>query len=347
LNSFLLVAETSYWKRPIQERLRAIVMNIQPPALRESAQTPANALNGEASLHFQAVRSGINWIFAITFAGFHLGALAALFYFSWPAFGVFLVVWVLAQNVGIGMCYHRLLTHRGYSIPKWLEYCLATCGTLALQGGPIYWVAVHRMHHRYTDKGGDPHSPRDGKWWSHMGWILNGTLRNETKALKQYAPDLAQEPYYVWLNMYHWIPLTVVGLSLFAVGGWSWLLWGAVLPATIGFHVTWMVNSVTHLWGTRRFPTNDDSRNNALVALLTGGEGWHNNHHAHPVSARHGLAWYEIDVNYYGIRLLKTLGLASRVKTANLKSACEERSMPISRITVGNSTGEGSPKAMA
>ena len=321
-------------------------MNTHATSHREYAQAPANALTAEASLHSQAVRSGVNWIFAITFAAFHLGALAALFYFRWSAFAAFLVVWVLAQNVGIGMCYHRLLTHRGYSTPKWLEYCLATCGTLALQGGPIYWVAVHRMHHRYTDKGGDPHSPRDGKWWSHMGWILNGTLRNETKALKQYAPDLARERYYVWLNKYHWIPLTVVGLSLFAVGGWSWLLWGAVLPATIGFHVTWMVNSVTHLWGTRRFPTNDDSRNNVLVALLTGGEGWHNNHHAYPVSARHGLVWYEIDVNYYGIRLLEKLGLASRIKTANPKSAFEERSMQASRLAVGTSMGEGSHRAI-
>jgi len=111
----------------------------------------------------------------------------------------------------------------------------------------------------------------------------------------------------------------VVGLSLFAMGGWSWMLWGAVLPVAIGLHVTWMVNSITHLWGGRRFSTSDDSRNNLLVALLTGGEGWHNNHHAHPVSARHGLAWYEVDVNYYGIWLLKTFGLANHVKTASLK----------------------------
>jgi len=299
------------------------MMQLQPPLLQQNAQAPAMALNNETPPLSQAMRSGTNWIFAITFATFHLGALAAFFYFRWPALVVFLVLWVLAQNVGIGMGYHRLLTHRGYSTPKWLEYFITTCGTLALQGGPIYWVAVHRMHHRYTDKKGDPHSPRDGKWWSHVGWILNGPLRNETKVLKRYTPDLARDRYYVWLNKYHWIPLTVLGITLFAFGGWSWLLWGAVLPATIGFHVTWMVNSVTHLWGTRRFSTSDDSRNNFWVALLTGGEGWHNNHHAHPVSARHGLAWYEIDVNYYGILLLQKLGLASHVKTANMNPADE------------------------
>jgi fatty-acid desaturase len=112
---------------------------------------------------------------------FHLGALAALFYFRWSALVAFAVVWILAQNVGIAIGYHRLLTHRGYATPNWLEYCIAVCGTLALQGGPIYWVAVHRMHHRYTDKAGNSHSPRDGKWWSHMGWIMNGSLRNEPK----------------------------------------------------------------------------------------------------------------------------------------------------------------------
>ena len=322
-------------------------MQVQPARSPRYAVVPTVASISEASLHSQTVRSGINWAFAITLACFHLGALAALFCFRWSAIVAFFVVWFLAENVGIGMGYHRLLTHRGYSTPKWLEYCIATCGTLALQGGPIYWVAVHRMHHRYTDKEGDPHTPRDGKWWSHMGWILNGPLRNETKELKQFTPDLARESYYVWLSKYHWIPLTVVGLTLFAFGGWSWLLWGAVLPATIGFHVTWMVNSVTHLWGTRRFPTSDDSRNNAWVALLTGGEGWHNNHHAYPVSARHGLAWYEIDVNYCGIRLLERIGLARHVKTASLKSALKEKVSSASRNPVGTSMSGGSRTAVS
>ena len=283
----------------------------------------------------------------LPFAILHLAALAALFCFRWSALIAFAVVWVLAQNVGIGMGYHRLLTHRGYSTPKWLEYFITTCATLALQGGPIYWVGVHRVHHRYADKGGDPHSPRDGKWWSHMGWILNGSLRNKSKELKRYTPDLARESYYVWLSKYHWIPLTVVGITLFAFGGWSWLLWGAVLPATIGFHVTWMVNSVTHLWGTRRFSTSDDSRNSFWVALLTGGEGWHNNHHAYPVSARHGLAWYEIDVNYYGIRLMEILGLASHVKAATLKPGKEERPISTSQNAVDTSMDERSHGAMS
>ena len=285
-----------------------------------------DSVNEVTGLYSQTIRRGINWIFAIAVVSFHLGALAALFYFRWPVLVAFAVVWILAQNVGIAMGYHRLFTHRGYATPKWLEYCIAICGTLALQGGPIYWVAVHRMHHRYTDKAGDPHSPRDGKWWSHMGWIMNGSLRNETEALRQYASDLYRERFYVWLDKYHWIPLTGVGLSLLGFGGWSWMLWGAVMPVTIGLHVTWMVNSVTHLWGKRRFSTDDDSRNNLWVALLTGGEGWHNNHHANPVSARHGLAWYEVDLNYFGIRLLERLGLAKHVKAARLEIKPREAS---------------------
>ncbi len=276
-------------------------------------------------LYAQTIQLGTNWIFAIAMIGFHVGAIAAFFYFRWSALAVFAVVWVLAQNVGIAMGFHRLLTHRGYTTPKWVEYCIVTCATLALQGGPIYWVGVHRMHHRYTDKPGDPHSPRDGKAWSHMGWILNGSLRDENAVLTQYCPDLCRERYYLWLNKYHWLPLTVLGLSLLAIGGWPWFLWGAVLPVVVGCHVTWMVNSVSHLWGGRRFTTSDDSRNNLLVALLTGGEGWHNNHHANPVSARHGLAWYEVDLNYAGIRLLECLGLAKNVKIASLKLGKKEK----------------------
>jgi fatty-acid desaturase len=325
--------------------MRINVTKTESPPMPPNAQKSALAADGKVSVHSLTSRGEINWIFVIALACFHLGALAALFDFRWSDLVVFPVLWILAQNVGLAMGYHRLLTHRGYSTSKWLEYCIATCGTLALQGGPIYWVAVHRMHHRHTDKEGDPHSPRDGKWWSHIGWILNGPLRNESAELKPYSQDLAREPYYVWLNKYHWIPLTAVGLTLFAFGGWSWLLWGAVLPATIGFHVTWMVNSVTHMWGTRRFPTSDDSRNNAWVALLTGGEGWHNNHHAYPVSARHGLAWYEIDVNFYGICLLERLGLVSNIKTAPARPLAAERAISAASKDVQPSLNENSSRA--
>ena len=266
----------------------------------------------------QARDGSFNWFFATLIFIFHVGALAAFFTFRWSSLLVFLVMWIFAQNVGIAIGYHRLLTHRGYATPMWLEYFIAVCGTMALQGGPIYWVAVHRLHHQLTDRPGDPHSPRDGKWWSHIGWILRGSLHSETKLLAKYAPDLARDPFYVWLSKWNWVPVTVVGIGLFLTGGWSWVFWGIFLRATLGLHVTWLVNSATHMWGSRRFSTRDDSTNNWWVALLTGGEGWHNNHHAHPVSCRHGLAWYELDLNYACIRLLAAVGLARKIKVASV-----------------------------
>ena len=164
------------------------------------------------------------------------------------------------------------------------------------KGGPIFWVATHRVHHQLTDREGDPHTPHDGGWWSHAGWILSGdALHHETALMARYAPDLAKDRFQVWLSKYHYVPMIVVGLALLAFGGWSCVMWGIFLRVTLGLHATWLVNSATHMWGSRRFSTRDESRNNWWVALLTGGEGWHNNHHAHPVSVRHGLTWWEFD----------------------------------------------------
>jgi stearoyl-CoA desaturase (delta-9 desaturase) len=248
---------------------------------------------------------------------FHIGAIAALFFFSWGAVITAAILYIFAINMGIGMGYHRLLTHRGYKTPKWMEYFLTVCATLSLEGGPIFWVATHRVHHQLSDKTGDPHTPTEGGWWAHVGWILSGeSLHAQTVMLARYAPDLTKDRFHVWLSKYHWIPLTLVGLGLLAIGGWTWVLWGIFFRVTLGLHSTWLVNSATHMWGSRRFATRDESRNNWWVALLTGGEGWHNNHHAHPVSARHGLKWYEFDPNYYGIWLLKKLGLAHDIKIA-------------------------------
>jgi stearoyl-CoA desaturase (delta-9 desaturase) len=272
-----------------------------------------------------SVAAGINWLTLSVIILFHLGALAALFFFTWQRLTVMLVIYVLAINVGIGMCYHRLLTHRGYQTPKWLEYAMSVCATLSLEGGPIFWVATHRAHHQNSDREGDPHTPREGGWWAHVGWIVWGkALHAQTSALARYVPDLERSRFYVWLSKYHWMPITVSGVLLFGLGwlagGWKsavgMLLWGGFLRVTLGLHATWLVNSATHLWGSRRFKTRDDSRNNWWVALLTGGEGWHNNHHANAVSARHGIAWYEIDINYWGIWLLSKLGLARKIYVA-------------------------------
>jgi fatty-acid desaturase len=263
-----------------------------------------------------------NWVFFSVIALFHLGAVAALFSFHWSSLAVFAVMWLLGQNLGIAIGYHRQLTHRSFATRKWLQYAMAVCGAMALQGSPTYWVAVHRLHHQYADRLGDPHSPRDGKWWAHMGWILRGALHSEAEMLSRYVPDLKRDRFYRWLAVWHWLPITLVAFVLLgsgaAVGGWSlglsWVLWGVFLSTTVGSHATWLLNTVTHLWGARRFNTHDDSTNNWWVALLTGGEGWHNNHHAYPVSATHGMAWWELDFNYWVIRIFAWLGLANNVK---------------------------------
>lgn len=263
----------------------------------------------------------INWITASFMVLFHLGAVAALFFFTWKAFFVAIFLGWVATSLGIGMGYHRLLTHRGYKTPKWVEYFLTSCATLALEGGPIFWVATHRIHHQHSDQEGDPHSPRDGKWWAHMGWILVGkSMHHDTSTLARYVPDLAKDRFHIWITKYHYVPMILLGLALLALGGIPFVLWGIFFRTVVGLHATWLVNSATHSWGSRRFATRDLSTNSWWVALFTWGEGWHNNHHAHPVSARHGLAWYEIDLNWYGIWVLKKLGLARQVHCAKLLS---------------------------
>lgn len=277
------------------------------------------------------------WITAIFMVIFHLGAIAAIFFFTWTNLLVAAALYVLSVNVGIGMGYHRLLVHRGYQVPKAVEYFLAVCGTLALEGGPIAWVATHRIHHRHSDHLGDPHTPREGAWWAHVGWIISGrALNSQTAALAHYAPDLARDRFLVLLSKFHWVPLSLLGIGLLLAGyfaggiqaGIGLVLWGIFLRVVFGLHATWLVNSATHLQGKRRFATRDDSRNNWWVALLTGGEGWHNNHHANPVSARHGLTWYEFDLNYYGIWILAKLRLAKHVRVARLTAKSSPPATP-------------------
>jgi sn-1 stearoyl-lipid 9-desaturase len=270
------------------------------------------------------VAKGLNWITAGFMIVFHALAVLALFYWSWTGlFALLFLNWV-SGSLGIGMGYHRLLTHRGYKTPKAVEYFLTACGTLALEGGPINWVVTHRIHHAHTDREGDPHTPRDGRLWSHIGWILFGTAQQHDEAtLRRYAPDLMKDGFHRWINRWYFLPLVVQGVVLFALGGLPLLLWGLFLRVVVGLHATWLVNSATHLWGRQRFQTGDDSRNSWWVALLTFGEGWHNNHHAHPTSAKHGLAWYEFDPNWLGIRFLKLVGLAREVKIMRLPRTAE------------------------
>ena len=209
----------------------------------------------------------INWVTSGFMIAFHIGALAALFMFSWKAFFVGLFLYWVAGSFGIGLGYHRLLTHRGFKCPKWFEYFLTVCATLALEGGPIFWVATHRVHHQLTDKPGDPHSPRDGGFWAHMGWIMSGeAMHNKLEGLLPYVPDLRKDKFHVWISEWHWVPMVVVGLTLLAIGGWKFVMWGIFLRTVFLLHSTWFVNSATHMWGSKRFATDDDSRN--LLSLI-------------------------------------------------------------------------------
>jgi len=195
-------------------------------------------------------KRGIRWGNMIFLLIAHVAAIAALFFFSWPALITAVVLYWVGGSLGIGMGWHRLLTHRGYKVPKLVEYFLATCGALALEGGPIEWVTTHRIHHFHTDRDGDPHTPRDGGWWAHIGWVVRGSSHAHDKAVvARYAPDLIKDRYYVWLDQYFYVPTILLGVALFALGGWGVMLWGISLRVTLALHATWLVNSTTHMWG--------------------------------------------------------------------------------------------------
>ncbi|EDX83411.1 Fatty acid desaturase subfamily [Synechococcus sp. PCC 7335] len=228
-------------------------------------------------------------------------------------------------SIGICLGYHRLLSHRSFQVPKWLEYAIAFIGALALQGGPIFWVAGHRLHHAHTeDEQEDPYSAKRGFWWSHMLWMVypDDKFFDYTQ-YHRYARDLAKDPFYRWLNRYFIFLQIPLGLVLYALGGWSFVIYGIFLRTVLLWHSTWFINSVTHMWGYRTFESKDNSRNLWWAAIVTYGEGWHNNHHAYPNVARAGWRWWEIDVTWWSIWLLKSLGLAHKVVKipAHIKSS--------------------------
>ncbi len=259
----------------------------------------------------------------------HALAIWALFTFSWQNLLVAGILWWFSGSIGIGLGYHRLLTHRGFKVPKPIEYFMTVCGTLALQAGPLSWVTTHRIHHAFTETQKDPHSPRLGFYWAHIGWLFKGNAQvHDAATHKRYSPDLVNDKFYQFLNKYFWLTNTFVGVGLFFIGGWSMVLWGVFFRVVWGWHITFFVNSITHIWGTRRFETKDNSRNNPIIGILAWGEGWHNNHHAYPRSARHGLKWYELDANWIQIWLLKKIGVAKDVYALDLNNT-KNKAVPL------------------
>ncbi len=261
----------------------------------------------------------LNWPHVLGWSVIQAGVVLAPFTFTWSGLAVAAALYV-AAGLGVTMGYHRLLTHRSFQTPRWVEYLLAVLGSLANQGGPVQWVAVHRIHHRHSDSDGDPHTPRHGLWWAHLlWWMPYRSAVDDPARYERYVPDLARDPFHRALQRYHVLAPVLLAGALFAVGqlcggvGLSWVVWGLFVRTTVLYHATWLVNSATHCWGYRTYKTPDDSTNLWWVALLALGEGWHNNHHAFPRSARHGLRWWEVDVTYWAIRLLGWARLARRI----------------------------------
>ncbi len=264
-------------------------------------------------------RGGLEWPAFLWILTLHLGALAAPFCFTWSGLVIALVLSWISGGWGVCLGYHRLLTHASFETLPFIRNLLALCGTLAGEGPPIMWVSTHRKHHRYSDEPLDPHSPYDGGWWAHMLWTFprHGSAY-WAQLYRQYAPDLLKSPFLRMLDRtFLWWHL-LLGTMLFAAGwafsdlrtGVSWLVYGMFVRLLYVLHVTWAVNSASHIWGYRNYPTRDNSRNLWWVGLLAFGEGWHNNHHAYPRSAPHGHRWWEIDFTYWMICLMARLGLA-------------------------------------
>jgi stearoyl-CoA desaturase (delta-9 desaturase) len=257
----------------------------------------------------------LNWTSVTFFAAVHALALLAPWFFSWSALGVAIFLHWLFGSIGICLGYHRLLTHRSLQVPKGLEYMIALIGSLALQGGPLFWVAGHRRHHTYTeDIDKDPYSAKRGFWWSHMGWLLYKRPEFfEYESNRKFAPDLAKDAFYRWLDRYYLLLQIPLGVGLYLLGGWSFVIYGLFVRAVLLWHSTWLINSASHITGYRSHDCDDNSRNLWWAAILTYGEGWHNNHHAYPNVAKAGWKWWEIDLTWWAILILKQMGLARKI----------------------------------
>jgi sn-1 stearoyl-lipid 9-desaturase len=263
----------------------------------------------------------LDWTMIIALVIFHIGAICAFLpgLFSWQAVGVALLLHWITGGLGITLGWHRLLSHRSFQVPKWLEYFFAFCGTLALQGGILWWVGLHRHHHLHSDEDVDHHDSKKGFLWSHVRWMCFEVPAESD--IPRFTKDIADDKFYQFLNTYFFPLQVVLGVVLYAIGGWPFVFWGVFARLVIVYHCTWLVNSATHKFGYRNFETTDRSTNCWWVAITTYGEGWHNNHHAYQYSARHGMKWWEIDITWMTIQVLQLLGLATKVKLVEAGTA--------------------------
>ena len=287
-------------------------------------------------------RAPIDWGAVIGVGGYHVLALLAFvpYFFSWTGVILTVVGTQLFCTVGINVFYHRYLTHKGFQTHKWFEYVLAVLAVCTLQDTPARWVAVHRRHHEHADDEPDPHTPIRSFLWAHIGWILVKSPEiSRYEIYARYAKDVLRDPFYRALELKRvYYGIIAAHALIFFAGGWlavtlgggsqgeavqfglSLLVWGVFLRTVLNWHNTWSVNSVTHLWGYRNYETDENSRNNLFVGIATMGEGWHNNHHADPRSARHGHRWWEFDGSYWIIRFFGLLGLAWKITQPQVRA---------------------------
>ncbi len=230
--------------------------------------------------------------------------------FRWAYVGLWAASHFL-RAVGLTLAYHRYYAHRAFKMGRITRFIWTFIGTAAMQKGPLWWAGHHVNHHKFADRDGDPHSPMvSGVYYAHLGWFLNDTKYDRVEATNPVIRDFGPVPEIAWLDRNFWFPPTVLAVALFLAGGMPWVVWGFCLPTMTLAHATFAINSVNHMFGSRRFETVDESRNNAVTAFFAAGEGWHNNHHRYQRAARNGFYWWEFDITWYVIRTMQAIGLA-------------------------------------
>ncbi|MCA9033020.1 MAG: fatty acid desaturase [Planctomycetaceae bacterium] len=301
----------------------AVPKDILSPAevRRQQAIEDNNAL--VSAFHREQLQwKNIDWTVTLFLVGVHLGCFAAPFFFSWQGVAVAVLFHWLTCSIGICLGYHRYLAHKAMKLRAPAEFAVLLSGVLSGEGTPLTWAATHRLHHQKSDHQGDPHSPLDGPWWSHFLWLFPKRPTSATKILfRRYVPELVDRPMMQFFEKTFVFWLWGAGLVLlgagWAFGGWrmgvSMLVWGMCVRMTFAYHTTWLINSATHLWGYRNYDTRDHSRNLWWVAILAYGEGWHNNHHAWPRIACYAHRWWELDITWQAIKVLRLFGLAKEV----------------------------------
>jgi len=216
-----------------------------------------------------------------------------------------------SRAVGLTLAFHRYFAHRAFQMNRAARFFWTFVGTAAMQKGPLWWAGHHVNHHRFADRDGDPHSPMvSGVYYAHIGWFLNDARHDRLEATNPVVRDFSRAPEIAFLDRYFFVPPLLLAATMYLVGGFTWLVWGFCVPTMTLAHATFAINTVNHMFGSRRFDTIDQSRNNPLTALFAAGEGWHNNHHRYQRAARNGFYWWEIDLTWYAIRAMAVLGLA-------------------------------------